>query len=74
MKKQTAIELLGGSVSSAAKTLGVSYQAVLKWPDVLPQRITQRVVGAAVLSGSQQAIEMVAPSQQSKAQQITQAA
>ena len=46
MKKQLAIELLGGTVSAAAKTLGVSYAAVHKWPDELPRRISDRVEGA----------------------------
>lgn len=46
MDKQTAIELLGGSVSSAAKALGVSYQAVSKWPDRLSDRIADRVSAA----------------------------
>lgn len=43
MKKSDAIELLGGSVSAAAKAIGVSYQAVRKWPDELPPRIADRV-------------------------------
>ncbi len=46
MKKHLAIELLGGTVSAAAKTLGVSYAAVHKWPDELPRRISDRVEGA----------------------------
>jgi len=46
MLKNEAIELLGGSVSSAAKAVGVSYQAVVKWPDVLPPRIADRVYAA----------------------------
>lgn len=46
MDKQKAIDLLGGSVSSAAAALGVSYEAVHKWPEVLPERIAQRVMGA----------------------------
>lgn len=45
MKKIKAIELLGGTVSAAAKKLGVSYQAVDKWPDELPARIAERVMG-----------------------------
>lgn len=45
MEKTKAIELLGGSVAEAAKKLGVSYQAVSKWPDVLPQRVADRVLG-----------------------------
>lgn len=46
MLKKTAIELLGGSVSSAASEVGVSYQAVDKWPDELPPRIADRVLAA----------------------------
>ena len=46
MNKQKAIDLLGGSVSAAADAVGVSYQAVDKWPDVLPQRIVDRVQAA----------------------------
>ena len=46
MLKSEAISLLGGDVSSAAKAIGVTYQAVEKWPDVLPERIADRVVAA----------------------------
>jgi hypothetical protein len=46
MRKFTAIQLLGGSAPAAAKTLGVSTQAVHKWPDPLPLRISDRVLGA----------------------------
>ena len=46
MLKTKAIELLGGSISAAAKAIGVSYQAVDKWPDVLPDRIVDRVQAA----------------------------
>lgn len=46
MNKTRAIELLGGSVSEAAKAIGISYQAVHKWPDVLPEAIADRVVAA----------------------------
>jgi len=46
MLKTKAIELLGGSVTSAAKEIGVSYQAVEKWPDELPSRIADRVIAA----------------------------
>lgn len=63
MNKQLAIDLLGGSIANAARTLGVTYQAVLKWPDVLPQRITQRVIGAAILSGNPKALELAQPEQ-----------
>lgn len=46
LTKEHAIEMLGGSVSSAAKAIGIEYQAVRKWPDVLPDRIADRVVAA----------------------------
>lgn len=37
--------MLGGSVAEAARRLGVSYQAVSKWPDPLPPRVADRVIG-----------------------------
>lgn len=48
MKKAQAIELLGGTVSAAASAMGVTYQAVDKWPENLPQRISDRVLGVWV--------------------------
>ena len=44
MLKAKAIELLGGSIASAAEAIGVTYQAVGKWPDPLPARIEDRVI------------------------------
>ena len=46
MLKTKAIELLGGSIPAAAAAVGVTYQAVDKWPDMLPQRIADRVQAA----------------------------
>jgi len=46
MNKTDAIQLLGGSVATAATAIGTSYQAVSKWPDVLPRRIEDRVIAA----------------------------
>lgn len=46
MLKSKAIELLGGSVTSAAKAIGISYQAIDKWPEELPPRIADRVLAA----------------------------
>lgn len=46
MRKTKAIELLGGTVSAAAEAIGITYQAVEKWPDDLPDRIADRVVAA----------------------------
>lgn len=46
MLKTQAIELLGGSVSSVAKAVGITYQAVGKWPDVLTPALRDRVQAA----------------------------
>lgn len=46
MHKKHAIDLLGGTVASAAEAVGISYQAVDKWPDPLPKRIEDRVLAA----------------------------
>lgn len=51
MLKSQAIELLGGTTASAAAAVGVSYQAVDKWPKVLPDRIEDRVIAACVRAG-----------------------
>jgi DNA-binding transcriptional regulator YdaS (Cro superfamily) len=46
MKKAHALKLLGGSVADAAAAIGVSSSAVSQWPDVLPDRIADRVLAA----------------------------
>lgn len=46
MKKQDAIEMLGGTITLAAKEIGISYHAVNKWPPELPARIADRVFAA----------------------------
>ena len=46
MDKAPAIAALGGTVTAAAKSLGVSYQAFNKAPDPLPPRISDRVLAA----------------------------
>lgn len=46
MKKSDAIQILGGSIAAASEAIGTSYQAVSKWPDVLPRRIEDRVIAA----------------------------
>lgn len=46
MKKADAIQILGGSISRAAEEFGSSYQAVDKWPELLPPRIADRVTAA----------------------------
>lgn len=74
MRKDKAIELLGGSVAAVAKAIGISYQAVEKWPDELPDRIADRVVAAVArrhlppeLIGADGAPEVPAPTQQAAA-------
>lgn len=51
MMKSEAIDLLGGELSAAADAMDISYQAVSKWPDVLPRRISDRVLGACTRRG-----------------------
>lgn len=46
MLKTKALELLGGSPSAAARSVGISVQAVGQWPEVLPKRIEDRVLAA----------------------------
>lgn len=46
MDKAKAIDALGGTISLAAEAIGISYQAVEKWPDTLPDRIADRVIAA----------------------------
>lgn len=47
MKKSRALELLGGSVGAAAKSIGrISSAAISQWPDDLPPRIEDRVLAA----------------------------
>ena len=45
MFKTTAINMLGGTTTAAAHAMGISYQAVDKWPPVLTSRIADRVLG-----------------------------
>lgn len=46
MNKETAVRLLGGSQKAVADAIGISQAAVAQWPDVLPQRIVDRVQAA----------------------------
>jgi hypothetical protein len=50
MKKQTALNLLGGTVATAAAHLGCGVKAVYKWPSdkPLPRPIADRVLAARV--------------------------
>lgn len=46
MKKDKAIQLLGGTVTATAEAIGIMPQAVTQWPDELPPRIADRVIAA----------------------------
>jgi hypothetical protein len=46
MQKSEAIKVLGSDPAAAARAIGVTVQAVNKWPEVLPRRIVDRVVAA----------------------------
>lgn len=46
MKKHEAIHLLGGTISKAAKAIGIMPQAITQWPEELPGRIADRVIAA----------------------------
>jgi hypothetical protein len=65
MLKSKAIELLGGSTTTAAAAVGISYQAVDKWPDVLPDRIADRVL--AVLARKHLPAEVIGEVPEAKA-------
>lgn len=43
MNKQQAIDMLGGKPSKAAKAIGITPQAVNGWPELLSDRIRDRV-------------------------------
>ena len=59
MKKTQAIELLGGSVGSAAKSIGINSQAISQWPDTLPPRLADRVIAALARDGKPIPAELV---------------
>lgn len=46
MNKLKALEMLGGTIATTAAAIGITYQAVDKWPDELPDRIADRVYAA----------------------------
>lgn len=64
MNKAEAIQQLGGSIPAAAKAIGVSYQAVNQWPEVLPVRIVDRVQAALYRKQQAEATAQAAPTTQ----------
>lgn len=69
MDKKLAIELLGGSAVRAAALLQVTPSAVSQWPEKLPRRLADRVLGAAVRHGVDVRQHMQAAEQPDSAEQ-----
>lgn len=63
MEKQKAIELLGGTATAAAQAIGITYQAVAGWPDVLSDRIADRVYAALARQSKSKPVKTVKPTQ-----------
>lgn len=61
MKKDKAIELLGGTVTCAATEIGINPQAVTQWPDDLPPRLSDRVLAAWARKNLAKQIAKAAP-------------
>ena len=61
MKKTEALELLGGTPSSAAAAIGITVSAVSQWPDELPATISDRVEAALWRMSRQAAAAAPAP-------------
>ncbi|MHB1953448.1 MAG: helix-turn-helix domain-containing protein [Sulfobacillus sp.] len=57
--QKTDIISVFGSFANLAKVLGTSPTAIHKWPDVLPRRLEDRVIAAAVRAGSQEKLVAV---------------
>ena len=50
MRKKTALEIFGGPESLATE-LGITRQAVRQWPDELPDKLRDRLLGFALRKG-----------------------
>ena len=56
MKKQTAIELLGGTPKKAAEAMGYrAVQTIYLWPETLPQATADRVAGVVARMAAKRA-------------------
>jgi len=51
MKKDQALELFDGTVARLAEAIGITSQSVSGWPDVLSDKLSDRVIAAAVRCG-----------------------
>lgn len=61
MKKTEAIDLLGGTVTTAAEAIGITPSAVTQWPEDLPPRIADRVYAALARKQAQAPAEGAPP-------------
>lgn len=57
MDKKLA-KIIFGDLDSWAKALGITYQAISKWPDPLTKRQTHETLGAAILTGKAGLLEL----------------
>jgi len=46
MLKKDALNMLGGTVTSAARRIGVTVSAISQWPEELPESLADRVIAA----------------------------
>ena len=72
MKKQQAIQLLGGTATKAADAIRINPQAISQWPDHLPPRLADRVIAACVRGGISIPIEHLSLTQSQAAPKATQ--
>ena len=66
MEKTLAYALLGGTLNSVARCIDISDQAVRKWPEILPPRISDRVIAAVInqlVLGSEPTQQITVPSE-----------
>lgn len=66
MQKSSALDFFGG-VAKTAAAIGINPQAVSDWPEVLPPRIADRVIAAAVRLGKEVPQEFLQPARTSQA-------
>ena len=65
MKKQTAIELLGGTPKKAAEAMGYrAVQTIYLWPETLPQATADRVAGVVARMAAKRALKAKATAQE----------
>lgn len=66
LTKAAAIEFFSGRPALAV-AVGVTPQAISDWPDVLPRRIADRVIAAAIRAGRDVPAEWIEPNDELQA-------